>query len=161
MYFQRVLSSKSAATAEIISYLAAFGCIIMAVPPVLIGGIAKATSWNETEYFTKYNGTVPIPKDDTRMILPMVLKYLTPRFVTKTLMAVNVNRGWTKCQNTIWVNIVQQKIYRILFQLCVFLWSGSRVSSCDVLGRLLGVVSIINVRQECVQAHLQTRGQRE
>ena len=90
MYFQRVLSSKSAATAEIISYLAAFGCIIMAVPPVLIGGIAKATSWNETDYFLKYNGTVPIPKDDTRMILPMVLKYLTPRFVTKELMALNV-----------------------------------------------------------------------
>ena len=90
VYFQRVLSSKSAATAEIISYLAAFGCIIMAVPPVLIGGIAKATSWNETDYFTKYNGTVPIPKDDTRMILPMVLKYLTPRFVTKALMALDV-----------------------------------------------------------------------
>ena len=41
VYFQRVLSSKSAATAEILSYLAAFGCILMAVPPVLIGGIAK------------------------------------------------------------------------------------------------------------------------
>ena len=27
--------------AEILSYLAAFGCILMAVPPVLIGGIAK------------------------------------------------------------------------------------------------------------------------
>ena len=28
-----------------------------------------------------HNKTVPIPKDDTRMILPMVLKYLTPGFV--------------------------------------------------------------------------------
>jgi len=82
VYFQRVLSSKSAATAEIISYLAAFGCIIMAVPPVLIGGIAKATHWNETDYFLKHNKTVPIPKDDTRMILPMVLQYLTPSSVS-------------------------------------------------------------------------------
>lgn len=81
VYFQRVLSSKSAATAEIISYLAAFGCIIMAVPPVLIGGIAKATNWTETDYVLEHNKTVPIPKDDTRMILPMVLKYLTPPFV--------------------------------------------------------------------------------
>lgn len=81
VYFQRVLSSKSAATAEILSYLAAFGCIIMAVPPVLIGGIAKATNWTLTEYYTEHNGTFPIPKDDTRMILPMVLKYLTPDFV--------------------------------------------------------------------------------
>ena len=46
VYFQRVLSSKSAATAEILSYLAAFGCIIMAVPPVLIGGIAKVIDTN-------------------------------------------------------------------------------------------------------------------
>merc|ERR1711892_879494 len=82
VYFQRVLSSKSAATAELISYIAAFGCIIMAVPPVLIGGIAKATRWNETDYFLVHNKTLPIPKDDTRMILPMVLQYLTPSFVS-------------------------------------------------------------------------------
>ena len=48
VYFQRVLSSKSAATAEILSYLAAFGCILMAVPPVLIGGIAKVIGFVET-----------------------------------------------------------------------------------------------------------------
>jgi len=82
VYFQRVLSSKSAAKAEILSYIAAFGCIIMAVPPVLIGGIAKATKWNETDYFLVHNKTLPIPKDDTRMILPMVLQYLTPSFIS-------------------------------------------------------------------------------
>lgn len=43
VYFQRVLSSKSAARAQILSYVAAFGCILMAIPPVLIGAIAKAT----------------------------------------------------------------------------------------------------------------------
>ena len=44
VYFQRVLSSRSAAGAEILSYIAAFGCVIMAVPPILIGAIAKSTS---------------------------------------------------------------------------------------------------------------------
>jgi len=43
VYFQRVLSSKSAGRAQILSYVAAFGCIIMAIPSVLIGAIAKAT----------------------------------------------------------------------------------------------------------------------
>jgi high affinity choline transporter 7 len=43
VYFQRVLSSKSAGRAQILSYVAAVGCILMAVPPVLIGAIAKAT----------------------------------------------------------------------------------------------------------------------
>merc|ERR1719158_2553270 len=62
--------------------LLTFGWIVMAVPPVLIGGIAKATRWNETAYFLEHNKTLPIPKDDTRMILPMVLQYLTPSFVS-------------------------------------------------------------------------------
>ena len=43
VYFQRVLSSKTAAGAELVSYIAAFGCFIMAVPPILIGAIAKST----------------------------------------------------------------------------------------------------------------------
>jgi len=37
------LSSRSAAGAELISYIAAIGCIFMAIPSILIGGIAKAT----------------------------------------------------------------------------------------------------------------------
>lgn len=43
VYFQRVLSSKTAGRAQILSYVAAFGCLAMAIPPVLIGAIAKAT----------------------------------------------------------------------------------------------------------------------
>ena len=43
VYFQRVLSSKTAGRAQILSFVAAFGCLLMAIPPVLIGAIAKAT----------------------------------------------------------------------------------------------------------------------
>lgn len=43
VYFQRVLSSKTAGRAQVLSYVAAIGCILMAIPPVLIGAIAKAT----------------------------------------------------------------------------------------------------------------------
>jgi high affinity choline transporter 7 len=43
VYFQRVLSSKTAGRAQILSFVAAFGCLAMAIPPVLIGAIAKAT----------------------------------------------------------------------------------------------------------------------
>lgn len=46
VYFQRVLSSKTAGRAQILSYVAAFGCILMAIPPVMIGAIAKATRKN-------------------------------------------------------------------------------------------------------------------
>ena len=34
--------------------------------------------WNETAY----TGTIPIPDDDVRMILPMVLQYLTPSYIS-------------------------------------------------------------------------------
>ena len=34
--------------------------------------------WNETAYA----GELPIPAEDYRMILPMVLQYLTPAFVS-------------------------------------------------------------------------------
>uniref|UniRef100_H2YED9 Uncharacterized protein n=1 Tax=Ciona savignyi TaxID=51511 RepID=H2YED9_CIOSA len=43
VYFQRVLSSDSAAHAQMLSFIAAFGCIAMAVPSILIGAIAAST----------------------------------------------------------------------------------------------------------------------
>lgn len=43
VYFQRVLSSRSAFKAKILSYVAAFGCIIMAIPPMIIGAVARVT----------------------------------------------------------------------------------------------------------------------
>lgn len=42
-YFQRVLSSSSATYAQVLSFLAAFGCLVMAVPSVLIGAIGAST----------------------------------------------------------------------------------------------------------------------
>ena len=31
---------------------------------------------------TTYNGTLPIPPEEIRMILPMVLQYLTPSYIS-------------------------------------------------------------------------------
>lgn len=42
-YFQRVLSSSSATYAQVLSFLAAFGCLVMAIPAVLIGAIGAST----------------------------------------------------------------------------------------------------------------------
>jgi high affinity choline transporter 7 len=53
VYFQRVLSSKTAGRAQILSYVAAFGCLLMAIPPVLIGAIAKATRESIKKFFSK------------------------------------------------------------------------------------------------------------
>lgn len=97
VYFQRVLSSKSATGAKLLSYVAAFGCFIMAIPSVLIGAIAKSTGfpwiffsisfhykyfadWTLTDYEPFMNGTKypDIPVQYARMVLPLVLQYLSP-----------------------------------------------------------------------------------
>ncbi|KAH7955803.1 hypothetical protein HPB52_003896 [Rhipicephalus sanguineus] len=44
VYFQRVLSCQTVTEAKILSFMAAIGCIFLAVPPVIIGVTAKHTS---------------------------------------------------------------------------------------------------------------------
>ena len=53
-----MLSSRTAAGAEILSYIAAVGCILMAVPPVLIGAIAKSTG--KTRKYSHTKGRVKL-----------------------------------------------------------------------------------------------------
>uniref|UniRef100_A0A3P9MDF5 High affinity choline transporter 1 n=1 Tax=Oryzias latipes TaxID=8090 RepID=A0A3P9MDF5_ORYLA len=78
VYFQRVLSASSATYAQVLSFLAAFGCLIMAVPSVLIGAIGASTDWNQTSY----GSIAPKDKDQADMILPIVLQHLCPPFVS-------------------------------------------------------------------------------
>ena len=42
VYFQRVLSAKTEKSAVYLSYIAAFGCFIAGIPPIIIGAIAKS-----------------------------------------------------------------------------------------------------------------------
>ena len=42
VYFQRVLSCKTAAKAQGLSFAASFGCLLMAIPAVLIGAIGRS-----------------------------------------------------------------------------------------------------------------------
>ncbi|CAG5131761.1 unnamed protein product [Candidula unifasciata] len=78
VYFQRVLSSKSAFKAQILSYIAAIGCIVLATPAALLGITAASADWNQTAW----RGKVPIPKEDIPLILPMTLQYLCPPVIT-------------------------------------------------------------------------------
>ncbi|XP_077525537.1 uncharacterized protein LOC144136786 isoform X2 [Amblyomma americanum] len=45
VYFQRVLSSDSAFSAKMLSYLSAVGCVFLALPPVIIGAAGKGASF--------------------------------------------------------------------------------------------------------------------
>ncbi|KAM3183244.1 hypothetical protein ACTXT7_010730 [Hymenolepis weldensis] len=76
VYFQRVLSARTARNAQVLSYMASLGCLLMAVPPILIGAVAASTDWNATNY----KGTVDnlIPPSERKLVLPLVLQYLCP-----------------------------------------------------------------------------------
>ncbi|CAD5218791.1 unnamed protein product [Bursaphelenchus okinawaensis] len=84
VYFQRVLSSKTSNGAQNLSFVAGVGCIVMAIPPALIGAIAKNTDWRLTDYEPWKNGTKTesIPSEFTSMVVPLVFQYLTPKWVT-------------------------------------------------------------------------------
>ncbi|XP_033109759.1 high-affinity choline transporter 1-like isoform X2 [Anneissia japonica] len=74
VYFQRVLSASSARYAQILSYSAGFGCLIMTIPSILIGAIATSTNWTATDYKREV--------EDSNLVLPLVLQYLTPQAVS-------------------------------------------------------------------------------
>ncbi|XP_066266514.1 high affinity choline transporter 1-like [Branchiostoma lanceolatum] len=76
-YFQRVLSSKSPARAQWLSIAAGLGCVIMSIPSILIGAIGASTDWPKTAY-----GKDPAVEGQASLILPLVLQYLTPTWVS-------------------------------------------------------------------------------
>ncbi|GBP47410.1 High-affinity choline transporter 1 [Eumeta japonica] len=75
VYFQRVLSSKTAGRAQLLSYVAAIGCIFMAIPPVLIGAIAKATEDFPKEVLAKRKALQEKLKEERKKGKIVFLKY--------------------------------------------------------------------------------------
>ncbi len=72
VYFQRVLAARDEQAAVKLSLWAAFGCLLMAAPAVVIGAVGVAADWSATSL-----GTAP----KSALVLPSVLAYLTPPVV--------------------------------------------------------------------------------
>ncbi|XP_060682649.1 high-affinity choline transporter 1-like [Hemiscyllium ocellatum] len=76
-YFQRVLSASTATQAQILSFVAAFSSLILALPAVIIGAVGASTDWNQTNYGLPD----PMGRNETQMILPIILRHLCPSYI--------------------------------------------------------------------------------
>ncbi len=72
VYFQRVLASRDERTAVRLSLIGAAGCLLMAIPAVILGAIGAVADWTPTDVD---------PSGQPALILPYVLRYLTPPVV--------------------------------------------------------------------------------
>lgn len=69
VYFQRVLACRSANGAVGMSLAAAVGCLLLAIPPILIGAVGATADWSLA------GGTAPT---NAALVLPQVLHTLVP-----------------------------------------------------------------------------------
>ncbi|GCB80263.1 hypothetical protein scyTo_0016142 [Scyliorhinus torazame] len=74
VYFQRVLAASSVSQAQKTSYIAGVLCFTLSFPSIIIGAVAVSTDWNQTDYGLP----TPNERQESSMILPIVLQYLCP-----------------------------------------------------------------------------------
>lgn len=77
-FHQRTLSATSSSTAKITCFAAAFIVPTLGIPPILLGAVAASTNWN----LTTYGPLSPFERGETGLILPIVLQYLTPYYIS-------------------------------------------------------------------------------
>ncbi|XP_049525156.1 high-affinity choline transporter 1-like [Dermacentor silvarum] len=78
VYFQRVLSSDSAFTAKMLSFLSALGCVFLSLPPVIVGATGKSANFTAVGYPGPYN----LKSDHRKDIMPYAIRYLTPGVIS-------------------------------------------------------------------------------
>ncbi|XP_013392018.1 high-affinity choline transporter 1-like [Lingula anatina] len=72
-YFQRVLSVKGSSEAQVLSVVGGVAALVMAVPPLLLGAVARSAEWNTTDL-----GSSPMDRNESSLVLPYVIHYFTP-----------------------------------------------------------------------------------
>uniref|UniRef100_A0A914W8P2 Uncharacterized protein n=1 Tax=Plectus sambesii TaxID=2011161 RepID=A0A914W8P2_9BILA len=77
-YFMRVLSSKSLKVARTVTTVTGIGCLINAVPAVIIGAAASVTVWSNTTFGSAPEG------DNVSVVLPICLSHLAPKAIMFT-----------------------------------------------------------------------------
>ncbi|XP_077535635.1 high-affinity choline transporter 1-like isoform X1 [Haemaphysalis longicornis] len=97
-----------------LSYLSAFGCFFLAVPPAIAGAVAKSTNFTEAGYPGPFNLT----EDDRGRVLPLVMHYLTPSY-TSTLGLIAITAAIMSSVDSSMLSassLVTRNIYHSIFR---------------------------------------------
>ncbi|KAH7956953.1 hypothetical protein HPB52_013918 [Rhipicephalus sanguineus] len=126
VYFQCILGSNSDFAAEVLSYVSALGCVVMAVPPIVIGATAKTTTvmssadssmFSASTMVTKnvYYGLLRPSASETEVALTLrIMVCLFGAVATYLALSVQSVFGlWTLCSEVVYVLLFPQLV-------CVF-----------------------------------------
>ncbi|XP_042142302.1 high-affinity choline transporter 1 [Ixodes scapularis] len=82
--FQRVLSAKTEFRAKAICYVGGVGSLILCVPVLLLGLVARTARWQETSYSRAGGGNVSPLDDESQLslLLALTMQHLTPASVS-------------------------------------------------------------------------------
>ncbi|EEC13029.1 high affinity choline transporter, putative, partial [Ixodes scapularis] len=82
--FQRVLSAKTEFRAKALPYAGCVGTLVLSVPVLLLGLVARAARWQDTSYTSASGGPASPLDDDSQwsLLLPLTLQHLTPASVS-------------------------------------------------------------------------------
>ncbi|XP_046558678.1 high-affinity choline transporter 1-like [Haliotis rubra] len=76
--YQRTLACRTTRQAVASSVVAGVMCLLLSIPPAVIGFAGSAADWNQTGYM----GEIPLTVEQMHFILPMALQYLCPMTVS-------------------------------------------------------------------------------
>jgi len=124
VYFQRVLACRDEKTAVRFSVLAGLGCVLAAVPAVVIGMAGAVADWSAVA------GEAP---SHPALVLPYALKYLTPPFIAVIGLAAVAAAVMSSVDSS------------ILSASSVFSWNVLRPFMADLSGARFTVATRVSV----------------
>ncbi|KAH8042001.1 hypothetical protein HPB51_019742 [Rhipicephalus microplus] len=114
VYFQRVLSSSTVFDAQMMSYVSAVGCLMFAVPPILIGSTSKRANFTAAGY----PGPARLLPQDQARVLPLAIRYLCPGLVSMMGMVAIVGAVMSSADSSALSasTLVARNVYQRLFK---------------------------------------------
>ncbi|KAH6933815.1 hypothetical protein HPB50_018299 [Hyalomma asiaticum] len=114
VYFQRVLGSATVFEAQMLSYVSAVGCLMFAVPPILISSTSRRANFTAAGY----PGPARLRPQDQARVLPFAIRLLCPGLVSVMGMTAIVGAVMSSADSSALSSstLITRNIYQCLFK---------------------------------------------